>query len=160
MKIYFERTNGNNLVIVAEGRSAKIYDAAPSGIYEGVDLYAEDAAEQLRDRLQALDDADELNSFDDMGGEEVKIGHDLFVELANNAELVFSSFYGGGIEIWSVQDSEECADDIFWGTLEECREYCQENGYVLGEGWQIARISVDDDFCHSLTEEVIEEEDK
>ena len=157
MKIYFERTNGNNLVIAAEGRNAKIYDGAPSGIYAGVDLCAEDAAEQLREKFQALDDADELNSFDEMGGEEVEIGHDLFVELANNAELVFSSFYGGEIEIWSVQDSEECADDIFGGTLEECREYCRENGYVLGEGWQIARISVDDDFAHEMTEEIIKE---
>lgn len=154
MKIYFERTNGNNLVIAAEGRGAKIYDAAPSGIYEGVDLYAEDAAEQLREKFQALDDADELSDFDELGGEEVKIGHDLFEELAE-AELVFSE--GAGIQIWSVQDAEDCADDIFCGSLEECRDYCREFGYVLGEGWQIARISVDDDFAHEMTEEVIEE---
>ena len=158
MKVYFERTNGNNLVIIAEGRNAKIYDGAPSGIYVGVDLYAEDAADQLRKKFAELDEADELNGFDDLGGEEIRIGHDLFTELACDAELVFSSFYGGGIEIWSVQDSEECADDIFWGTLEECREYCRENGYVLGEGWQIARIIVDDDFVHEMTEEVIEKE--
>ena len=89
MKIYFERTNGNNLVIVAEGRNAKIYDGAPSGIYAGVDLYAEDAADQLRARFQELDEAGELNGFSEMGGEEIKIGHDLFEELAE-AELVFS----------------------------------------------------------------------
>lgn len=158
MKIYFDRTNGNNLVIAAEGRSAKIYDAAPSGIYAGVDLYADDAAEQLRKKFAELDEADELSDFDDLGGEEIRIGHDLFTELACDAELVFSSFYGGGIEIWSVQNSEDCADDIFCGSLEECRQYCREFGYVLGEGWQIARISVDDDFVHEMTEEVIEEE--
>lgn len=157
MKVYFLETSGNNAVVVAEGRSAKIYDASPSGIYEGVDLYADDAAEQLRKKFAELDDADELNSFSELGGEEVEIGHDLFVELANDAELVFSSFYGGGIEIWSVQDSEDCADDIFWGTLEECRAYCRENGYVLGKGWQIARISVGDDFAHEMTEEIIKE---
>ena len=158
MKIYFERTNGNNLVIAAEGRSAKIYDAAPSGIYAGVDLYAEDAADQLRKKFTELDEADELSDFDDLGGEEIRIGHDLFTVLACDAELVFSSFYGGGSEIWSVQNSEDCADDIFCGSLEECREYCREFGYVLGEGWQIARISVDDDFAHEMTEEVIREE--
>lgn len=157
MKIYFEKTNGNNLVIAAEGRSAKIYDAAPSGIYAGVDLYAEDAADQLRKKFQELDEAGELNGFSEMGGEEIKIRHALFTELARDAELVFSSFYGGGIEVWSVQNSEDCADDIFCGSLEECRDYCRENGYVLGEGWQIARISVDDDFAHEMTEEVIEE---
>lgn len=143
MKVYFERTNGNNLVIVAEGRNAKIYDGAPSGIYAGVDLYAEDAADQLREKFQALDEAGELNGFDEMCGEKVRIGHDLFAELADS-ELVFSD--GAGIRIWSVQDAEECADDLFLGSLEECRDYCREFGYVLGEGWQIARISVDDEF--------------
>ena len=154
MKAYFVKTNGNNLVVMAEGRNAKIYDAAPSGIYEGVDLYAEDAAEQLREKFQALDDADELNSFDNMDGEEVRIGHDLFAELADS-ELVFSD--GEGIQIWSVENCEDVADDIFCGTLEECREYCRENDYIIGEGWQIARISVDDDFAHEMTEEIIKE---
>ena len=154
MKIYFERTNGNNLVIAAEGRNAKIYDGAPSGIYAGVDLYADDAADQLRARFQELDEADELSDFDELGGEEIEIGHDLFEELAD-AKLVFSC--GGGIQIWSVENSEDVADDIFCGTLEECRDYCREFGYALGDGWQIARISVDDDFAHEMTEEVIEE---
>ena len=153
MKIYFFETN--NTVVIAEGREAKIYDASPSGIYAGVDLCADDAVDQLRDKFQELDEDGELNSFDNMGGEEIEISHDLFEELAD-AELVFSC--GEGIQIWSVQNSEDCADDIFCGSLEECREYCREFGYVLGEGWQIARISVDDDFCHEMTEEVIEEE--
>lgn len=156
MKVYFERTNGNNLVIVAEGRNAKIYDGAPSGIYAGVDLYAEDAADQLRKKFAELDEADELNGFEELDGEEVRIGHDLFEELAD-AELVFSD--GEGIQIWSVQDAEECADDVFCGSLEECRDYCREFGYVLGEGWQIARISVDDNFSHEMTEEIIDDEE-
>lgn len=156
MKVYFERTNGNNLVIVAEGRNAKIYDGAPSGIYAGVDLYAEDAADQLRARFQELDEADELSDFGDLGGEEIRIGHDLFEELAD-AELVFSD--GEGIKIWSVQDTEDPADDVFCGSLEECRYYCREFGYVLGEGWQIARISVDDNFSHEMTEEIIDDEE-
>ena len=155
MKVYFERTNGNNLVIVAEGRNAKIYDGAPSGIYAGVDLYVENAADQLRARFQALDEAGELNGFDEMCGEEVEIGNQLFEELTG-ADLVFSD--GEGIQIWSVENCEDVADDIFCGSLEECREYCREFGYVLGEGWQIARISVGDDFAHEMTEEVIEEE--
>ena len=156
MKVYFERTNGNNLVIVAEGRNAKIYDGAPSGIYAGVDLYAEDAADQLRKKFAELDEADELNGFEELDGEEVRIGHDLFAELVDS-ELVFSD--GEGIQIWSVQDTEECADDIFCGSLEECRDYCREFGYVLGEGWQIARISVDDNFSHEMTEETIDDEE-
>ena len=154
MKVYFLETNGNNIVIIAEGRNAKIYDAAPSGFYDGVDLYADNAPELLQKKFAELDDADELNSFSELGGEEVRIGHDLFEELAD-AELVFSC--GEGIQIWSVENCEDVADDIFCGTLEECREHCRENGYVIGEGWQIARISVDDDFAHEMTEEIIKE---
>ena len=154
MKVYFLETSGNNAVVVAEGRNAKIYDASPSGIYEGVDLYADDAAEQLREKFAELDEAGDLNGFSELGGEEVKINQALFDEL-HDAELVFSC--GEGIQIWSVQDTAECADDIFCGSMEECREYCRENGYILGKGWQIARISVDDDFAHEMTEEIIKE---
>lgn len=66
MKIYFERTNGNNLVIFTDGETAKIFDAAPSGIYEGVDLYTEDAEEQLKARFQELEEAEELNDYSDI----------------------------------------------------------------------------------------------
>ena len=51
MKIYFEKTNGNNLVIITDGETAKVFDAAPSGIYEGIDLYADDAVELLKNHF-------------------------------------------------------------------------------------------------------------
>ena len=149
MKIYLLNKN----VIAVEGRNAKIYNT-PSGIYSGVDLYAADAAELLRNKFTELDEADELNGFEELDGEEVRIGHDLFAELADS-ELVFSD--GEGIQIWSVQDTEDPADDVFCGTLEECRKYCWENDYIIGKGSQIARISVDDDFAHEMTEEIIKE---
>ena len=88
MKIYFERTNGNNLVIAAEGRSAKIYDAAPSGIYAGVDLYAEDAADQLREKFRELEESGELNDFNDIYSSDEMPLEDLAEEL-EGAELVF-----------------------------------------------------------------------
>lgn len=154
MKIYFERTNGNNLVIAAEGRSAKIYDAAPSGIYAGVDLYAEDAADQLREKFLELDEAGELNGFNEMGGEEVEIGAVLLGELVD-AELVFSD--GEGIEVWSVEVAPDFNDDFFSGTEEECREYCGLRDYKIGEDCRLARISLDDDFCVREVLEVINE---
>ncbi len=48
MKVFFEETNGNNLVIITDGATAKIYDCAPSGIFEGIDLYTETTAEDLK----------------------------------------------------------------------------------------------------------------
>lgn len=89
MKIYFEKTNGNNLVIT-DGETAKIFDAAPSGIYEGVDLYAEDAANQLREKLATLDNVGELNGFNDIYSPDEMPLEDLAEEL-EDAELVFEN---------------------------------------------------------------------
>lgn len=88
MKIYFEKTNGNNLVIITDGETAKIFDAAPTGIYNGVDLYADDAAEQLRKKFQALEESGELNDFDDIYSPEEMPLEDLAEEL-EGADLIF-----------------------------------------------------------------------
>lgn len=88
MKIYFEKTNGDNLVIITDGETAKVFDAAPSGIYEGVDLYTEDAADQLRKKFQALEESGELNDFDDIYSPEEMPLEDLAEEL-EGADLIF-----------------------------------------------------------------------
>lgn len=90
MKVYFERTEGNNLVIITDGENAKVFDAAPSGIYEGVDLYAEDAADQLREKFQALEESGELNGFNDIYSPDEMPLEDLAEEL-EGAELVFEN---------------------------------------------------------------------
>lgn len=88
MKIYFEKTSGNNLVIITDGETAKIFNAAPTGIYEGVDLYAEDAADQLRTKFQSLEESGELNGFNDIYSPDEMPLEDLAEEL-EGAELVF-----------------------------------------------------------------------
>ena len=90
MKIYFEKTNGNNLVIITDGETAKIFDAAPSGIYEGVDLYASDAADQLRERFQELEESEELNDFNEIYSPDEMPVEELAEEL-EGAELVFEN---------------------------------------------------------------------
>lgn len=90
MKIYFEKTNGNNLVIITDGETAKIFDGAPSGTYEGVDLYTEDAADRLREELQKWAAAGELNNFNDMYSPNEMPLEDLAEEL-EAAELVFEN---------------------------------------------------------------------
>ena len=55
MKIYFEKTDGSNMVIITDGETAKVFDAAPSGIYEGIDLYASDAAELLKNLFKKIE---------------------------------------------------------------------------------------------------------
>ena len=90
MKIYFEKTNGNNLVIITDGETAKVFDAAPSGIYEGVDLYDQDASEQLRERFRELEEAGELNEFNEIYSSDEMPVEDLAEEL-EVAELVFEN---------------------------------------------------------------------
>ena len=96
MKIYFEKTNGNNLVIITDGEMAKIFDAAPSGIYEGVDLYADDAADQLREKFRALAESGELNGFNDIYSPDEMPLEDLAEEL-EAAELVFEKEWGKNV---------------------------------------------------------------
>ena len=154
MTVFFVKTDSYNDVVLAEGREAIIRDSAPSGMFEGIDLYAEDAQSRLKAHFEALNEAGELNDFSQMPGERQEIGHDLFEQLAN-AELIFSD--GAGIEIWSVELAPDFADDTFCGTLEECRKYCQEYGHKIGKDCQIAKISVDDHFCAVDTLEVVTE---
>lgn len=90
MKIYFEKTNGNNLVIITDSETAKVFDAAPSGIYEGIDLYSSDAAELLKNRFQQLARDGELNDFDDIYSPDEIPVEDLQDEL-DAAELVFEN---------------------------------------------------------------------
>ena len=96
MKIYFEKTNGNNLVIITDGEMAKIFDAAPSGIYDGVDLYADDAADQLREKFRALAESGELNGFNDIYSPDEMPLEDLAEEL-EAAELVFEKEWGKNV---------------------------------------------------------------
>lgn len=66
MKVFFEKTNGNHLVIITDGVMAKIYDCAPDGIFEGVDLYTETTAEDLKKHFEELVESGELADFADM----------------------------------------------------------------------------------------------
>lgn len=91
MKIYFEKTNGNNLVIITDGETAKIFDAAPTGVYEGVDLYAENAADQLREQFRKLEGAGELNDFDDIYSPDEMLFESVKDEIDNNSELIYST---------------------------------------------------------------------
>lgn len=95
MKIYFEKTNGNHLVVITDGKTAKIFDAAQTGIYDGVDLYTEDAVDLLHARFRDLEEAGELNDFSDIYSPDEMPLEDLAEEL-KNAVLVFED---GKIEV-------------------------------------------------------------
>lgn len=154
MKVFLVKTDSYNDLVFAEGREAIIKGCEPSGMFEGIDLYAENAVSRLKAYFEALSETRELNDFSQMPGERQEIGHDLYEQLAGS-EMIFSE--GEGINIWSVEITPDFADDIFNGTLEECREYCEEYGYKIGEDCRIAKISVNDRFCVVDTLEIIEE---
>lgn len=88
MRVFFEETNGNNLVIITDGVAAKIYDCAPTGIFEGIDLYAETTAEDLKKHFAKLAEAGELADFEDMHSDnEMSFGE--IEEELEESELIF-----------------------------------------------------------------------
>ena len=94
MKIYLTKTNDYNCIIFAEGTEYIIQGCEPDGMFDGViDIFADDAADQLRGYFQKLDDDGELNDFDEMPGEREEIGHEIIGILADS-EIVFSSRAG------------------------------------------------------------------
>ena len=155
MKIFYVKTNGYNCIVYAEGREAIVADFEPYEIEGSMEKY-EDTVNHAKAFFEALEEVGELNDFSQMPGERQEIGHDLYEQLAGSgSEVIFSE--GEGINIWSVELAPDFADDTFCGTLEECREYCEEYGYTIGEDCQIANIAVNDRFCVVDTLEVVNE---
>lgn len=72
MKIYFKKDNAYNNVIFTDGETAKVFNGTPDGMFEGVDLYGDNAAQDLRDLYQAAAQSGDLNDFDEItGGDEI-----------------------------------------------------------------------------------------
>ena len=94
MKIYLVKTNDYNCIIMAEGTEYIMRGCEPSGLFDGtIDIYADNAADQLRAYFQNLDDNGELNDFDEMPGEREEISREIIGILADS-EIVFSSRAG------------------------------------------------------------------
>lgn len=92
MKVYFEKTDGNNNVIITDGETAKIFDGAPKGIYEDVDLYAGDAAERLKAKFEELEESGKLNNFNEIySPDEIPLANILTELEEQNAILVFEN---------------------------------------------------------------------
>lgn len=90
MKVYFMITEGGNNVVITDGETAKVYDAAPTGIFEGIDLYADDAADQIKDHFEKLYESGELNGYNEMYSENEVDFEDIEEEL-EDATLVFDT---------------------------------------------------------------------
>lgn len=88
MKIYFLKTDGNNQVIFTEEDTAKVFDAAPTGIFEGVDLYSSNAEKELKETFIKLYQNGELNDFTEIYCKDEMSLRDL-AEVLESAVLVF-----------------------------------------------------------------------
>ena len=65
-KVYFLKTDDYNDVVITDGITAKIYGGEPTGIYNGVDLYAEDAPDKLQAVFKAQEEAGVLQGFEEL----------------------------------------------------------------------------------------------
>ena len=142
MKIYLAKTNDYNCIIFAEGTEYIMRGCEPDGLFDGVvDIYADNAADQLREYFRNLDDDGGLNDFDEMPGEREEIGHEI-IDILADSEIVFSG--GNGIEIYSVEIAPDFNDDTFTGTFDECKKYLQDckkdYGYDIIKNARIAKI--------------------
>ena len=91
MKIYLTKTNDYNCIIFAEGTEYIVKGCESDGMLDGViNIYADNATDQLRAYFQKLDNSGELNDFDEMPGEREEISHEIIGILADS-EIVFSS---------------------------------------------------------------------
>lgn len=84
MKAYFEKTNGNNIVIITDGDMAKIFNGAPDGKFEGVDLYAEDTVKKIK----ALFESAEMPDFSEMYSEN-EVDFSEIEEELEGSELIY-----------------------------------------------------------------------
>lgn len=64
MVVYLLKTDDYNSVVIANGETAKIFDCAPSGEYEGIDIYADDAIDRLKGFFE--EERDYVNDFNDI----------------------------------------------------------------------------------------------
>ena len=86
MRVYLQK---ENRVLVFVEDQAKIYDSAPTGYFEGVDLYAEDAEDKLRELFSGLEKSGELNSFWEIGILEEDFTRELQDEMEEFGVLVY-----------------------------------------------------------------------
>lgn len=79
MKIYFVNNNAYNMVVTTDGEIAKIFNGASSdGMFEGIDLYSENAVEALEKRFQ---NAESIGDFKDWNGDDEVEYADIMKEL-------------------------------------------------------------------------------
>lgn len=79
-----------DLLWFTNGGAAKVFNGAPDGTYEGVDLYTDNAAELLAQRFKELDESGELQDFDDIYSPNEVLFKDIKEELeVYAAKLVF-----------------------------------------------------------------------
>lgn len=66
MRVYFKKTNGNDILFITDGIVVKAFYTT----FEGLDLYTENVVEQVRRILDQLVKDDMLLSFDEIQGED------------------------------------------------------------------------------------------
>ena len=95
MKIYFVKGEKGNFLIATSAGKAKISYPDVDGIFDGgVDLYADDAADELRKVFSELKRFGWLRDFEAVYcPEEQGIGEEV-LEMLKNSELVFDDVEG------------------------------------------------------------------
>ena len=85
-KIYFFKTEDYNCLIATDEVKALMFDGAPTGKVEGIDLYADNAAEQFKEYYESHD----INNFANMYSRN-EYNYEEISDMLEDAELVYES---------------------------------------------------------------------
>ena len=149
MRIYFNKKEHE--VLMTDGLTVKAYNGAPSGFYEGIDLWADDAAEKLKDYFANA----ELNDYDDIWCDSSS-DYAGCEGIISESELVFDS----GIKriVYSVTDynGEDGFSTAYFYSLEEAKAEVNRRFNELGYQEQAKKAKSND---YILISEELEDED-
>lgn len=88
MKAYLVRKNENNFVVITEKGIAKIFNCAPDGKFEEIDLYEDESEIKLQEHFNKVLEDDPLFYFSDIIGDDEMDSKQLFDDLEEDSRVI------------------------------------------------------------------------
>ena len=67
MNVYLVKTNGYNMIVFTNGKTAKCFTGDADGMFDGIDIYSKDAARKFQRHYEMLG----LNDYNEIYGEAI-----------------------------------------------------------------------------------------
>lgn len=131
MRLYLFITDDYTEIVATEGNRVKMKESAPTGIFEGIDLYGEDPetgerlepealAEQLRARMLELQADPGVNDFDELFWDEDQPSWKQFKERAEEYDwelILIAQWDEDACALYEIESVEKEVDELFLDSL-------------------------------------------